>query len=326
MNLEDVLIIGAGISGLTAAQKVQELSDSKVLLLDKGRRPGGRFATRRIGGGTFDHGAQFLSVSSRESQDLLEDWQQRSWIRPWFEENAVRFMADKGMNGLAKRVAEGLRVECEVEVERIMDHGEYYAAEGLNRKTNEPFSVKARSLFLTCPLPQTLKLLDAGNVQLKAVQRNELESVKYVPCLAVLMELSGESGLSYKKEPVPGVISWMADNRAKGISETGALTVHMDNMWSARHYDLPDEEILAQAMPSIRTVLGDEPDLLSVQVKRWRYAQATQQIERPFLNVGVNKPLLIGGDACKGDSKSSASKAEHAIRSGLAAGVFLSRL
>lgn len=326
MDLEDVLIIGAGISGLTAAQKVQELSDSKVLLLDKGRSPGGRFATRRIGSGTFDHGAQFLSASSRECQILLQDWQERSWIRPWFEENAVRFMADKGMNGLAKRVAEGLRVECEVEVERIVDHGEYYAAEGLNKKTNEPFTLKARSLFMTCPLPQTLKLLDAGNVQLKAVQRNELERVKYVPCLAVLMEPSGESGLSYKKEPVPGVISWMADNRAKGISETGALTVHMDSEWSSQHYNLPDEEILSQAIPAIRTALGDEPDMLSFQVKRWRYAQATQQIERPFLNVGENKPLLIGGDACKGDSKSSASKAEHAIRSGLAAGMFLSRL
>ena len=51
----DVLIIGAGLAGLSAANELQ-LAGYRVLVVDKGRGLGGRLAGRRIGGATFiDH-------------------------------------------------------------------------------------------------------------------------------------------------------------------------------------------------------------------------------------------------------------------------------
>ena len=44
-NQSDVLIIGAGISGLMAATKLEE-SGCSVTVIDKGRNYGGRMATR----------------------------------------------------------------------------------------------------------------------------------------------------------------------------------------------------------------------------------------------------------------------------------------
>jgi predicted NAD/FAD-dependent oxidoreductase len=51
-----IVVVGAGLAGLTAARSLVA-GGHDVLVLDKGRSPGGRMATRRIGGATFDHGA-----------------------------------------------------------------------------------------------------------------------------------------------------------------------------------------------------------------------------------------------------------------------------
>ena len=55
------VVVGAGISGLLAAQELTA-AGWRVVVLDKGRGVGGRMATRRVGDGTFDHGAQFFTV------------------------------------------------------------------------------------------------------------------------------------------------------------------------------------------------------------------------------------------------------------------------
>jgi renalase len=52
----DVIVIGAGLSGLIAAHTVQA-NGVRVVVLDKGRGVGGLLATRRTDSGVFDHGA-----------------------------------------------------------------------------------------------------------------------------------------------------------------------------------------------------------------------------------------------------------------------------
>ena len=49
------IVVGAGISGLLAADALHR-EGYDLTVLDKGRGVGGRMATRRVGGGTFDHG------------------------------------------------------------------------------------------------------------------------------------------------------------------------------------------------------------------------------------------------------------------------------
>ena len=68
----DVIIVGAGMAGLSAARELEKRGRS-VALLDKGRGVGGRMANRRFEGARFDTGAQFFSVRSRPFRRLLEE-------------------------------------------------------------------------------------------------------------------------------------------------------------------------------------------------------------------------------------------------------------
>ena len=69
-------IIGAGVSGLVAGRRLVD-AGATVIIVDKGRSVGGRLATRRIGGATFDHGAQFFTVRTPAFQAQVDDWVER---------------------------------------------------------------------------------------------------------------------------------------------------------------------------------------------------------------------------------------------------------
>ena len=72
--MADVLVIGAGMTGIACARQLQ-VAGLDVVLLDKGRGIGGRMATRRVelGGQTirFDHGAQYITARSADFKQLL---------------------------------------------------------------------------------------------------------------------------------------------------------------------------------------------------------------------------------------------------------------
>jgi predicted NAD/FAD-dependent oxidoreductase len=90
------LIVGAGIAGLTAAAAL-EARGWAVVLLDKGRGPGGRMATRRIGESRLDHGAQFFTVRDARFREAANRWEQAGWVAPWFAEGRhVRYRAEAG--------------------------------------------------------------------------------------------------------------------------------------------------------------------------------------------------------------------------------------
>ena len=77
-----IVIVGAGIAGLLAAQTLKR-AGKDVLVVDKGRGVGGRMATRRVGAGVIDHGAQFFTVRSERFGALVAEWQAAGLVTEW---------------------------------------------------------------------------------------------------------------------------------------------------------------------------------------------------------------------------------------------------
>lgn len=72
-----IAIIGAGIAGLGAARLLAS-RDCQLRRFDKGRRAGGRLASREGEFGSFDHGLQFVRLDDEQAAHhgggLLRRW------------------------------------------------------------------------------------------------------------------------------------------------------------------------------------------------------------------------------------------------------------
>ena len=320
----DCLIIGAGMAGLTAGQLLQAAGRS-VRLLDKGRGVGGRLATRWRETETgqraiYDHGAQFFTVRSEVFREKVEAWQAAGLVSEWGRgfadgtgpaqpDGHPRYVTRGGMNALARELAAPLDVRLNAQVVTVTWQDGWEVA----LTTGE--TLRAASLILTPPAPQSLALLEAGGISLPATARTALTRIEYDPCFAVLVELDGPSLL-----PTPGAlqlrgepIAWIGDNHRKGISpDDFTVTIHAGPDFTRAHWDSPHEEVATKLLAAAGEWLGG--GIRSWQVHRWRYSHPLTPHPEACLLVETPGPLVFAGDAF------GEPRVEGAFLSGLAAG------
>ncbi len=296
----DVLIVGAGLAGLTAATELQR-AGLTVLVLDKGRAVGGRMASRRIGGATFDHGAQFITARSSRFTAQVERWRQAGVVEEWcrgFADRADRYARWRGkpsMTSVAKHLAHGLTVSLERQIVRFCRAGDRWTAE-----TNSQEAVSAAAVVLTPPVPQSLALLDAGEIVFAPEMRARLAAIEYERCLAVMAVLEGPSRLPPPGglAPADGPIAWIADNQLKGISVEPSVTIHATHAFSLEHWDRDRQESGHALLEAAAPWLG--AGIKTFQLHGWRYSKPMRVDEEPCLLVSQSPPLVLAGDAFAG--------------------------
>ena len=320
----NTLIIGAGLAGLVAAQHLAH----PTILIDKGRRPGGRLATRPLGPGMADHGAQFFTVRTPEFQAQVDRWLAKGlvfkWSNGWSDgslgstptDGHPRYAVRDGIAQLPLSLANKLNIRARRRVvsvrevaggwQALDDHGQIYDAD---------------RLLMTPPVPQALDLLATSGVALDPADRDALEPITYHPCLAGVFWVNGEIHL-----PEPGAVqrpnatvTWIADNRRKGISpQATVITVHAGPAYSRDLWDQPDWQIVVALEAALRPFKDLYTSVVEARLKRWRYATPVQTHPEHCLVAQGLPPLVFAGDGF------GAPRTEGAYLSGLAASAALS--
>jgi renalase len=310
-----VVVVGAGIAGLMAAQSLVE-NGHDVVVVDKGRSPGGRLATRRIDNATLDHGAQFFTVRDSLFESHVAKWVSSGVVTEWcrgFNSTAQnndgfpRYRGVRGMTDIAKHLAIGLDVRCNTLAFSI--------ARGTTTKwqvnIDDGSVLDADAIIVTCPLPQTYALLVTADIELPdSMMRTEYD--RTICLLAVLNQSSAvvsPGGLQNPDE----TFSFVADNAIKGISSAVALTLHANPQFSLEHWDAPPQDVHELLLKQAKPWIGDATVVTS-QVKKWRLATPlTIWPERHW----ANDMIVLAGDAFGGP------KIEGAALSGLSAANYL---
>lgn len=323
----DVLIIGAGMAGLSAAGRLQS-GGARVLVLDKGRDVGGRLATRRMGDGRADHGAQFFTARTADFRAVVDQWLAMGlvyeWSRGWSDGSLAvaaddghpRYAAKDGFSALARHLAADLDVRLNVQIKLIKQENNGWVVVDQNGQR-----YTASAVLLTPPVPQSLALLDAGGVQLAANNRWALEQIAYAPCLCGLFLIEGAVRLSepgaLQQPDAP--ISWIADNQRKGISpEVRIITVHAGEALSRELWEAESFVALKHLQAALEPLLGKSAVIREVQLKHWRYANPTSIHPQRCLMAQNLPPLVFAGDAFDGP------RVEGAALSGWAAATEIS--
>ena len=299
----DVAVVGAGLAGLTAAGRLEH-TGRRVVVLDKGRSVGGRLATRRLGGATFDHGAQFMTVRSEAFREEVDRWVAAAVAHEWCRgfddvpDGHPRYAARGGFNRLGKHLAATLgdvRVGIQVVSVAPSPAGWLLRWEG--------GEATAGAVLLTPPVPQSLALLDAGDCVLRPEVAPGLRAITYDPTVALLLALDRTPAVPSPgaRKPGDGPFDIVVDNVAKGASAAPALTLHLRADVSAARFDDPDAVLLDDLVPEAAAWLG-EAVVLEAAVKRWRYATPVTTWPEPtcVAVLGAGGPVVLAGDAFAG--------------------------
>ncbi len=318
----DVLVIGAGISGLLCAQELSQ-SGVSVRILDKGRGVGGRMSTRRMSGARLDHGAQFFTVRDQAFQTHVDRWLTAGVAKEWFRhapydsnpQGYPRYCGVGGMNEIPKYLAKDLNVqssECANAVKYTDGVWQVF--------TQSENTYQSTHLVVTAPLPQALTLLETSGLEYAVDELDSLRSIGYKRGLTTLAILEGPSGLPGEGflQLEDASINWLADNQIKGISEVPCVTIQSSPEFADEHWDSSDSVrgplMIAAASDYIKTPVS------SYVCHRWGYALSENRYKQLYFHNPVLN-LALAGDALSG------GRVEGAALSGMqAAGELLKHL
>lgn len=292
-----IVIVGAGAAGLMAAQCLQA-AGREVLVLDKGRGPGGRMASRRTAYGVFDHGVGSFALEAEAS---------RRWAAAWQSAGVLAASGDEWtglprMAALPRHMATGLALHCGLRVSAIEADATVHSEDGREWP--------AQAVVITVPPPQALALLPEAAADCHAA----LAGVRYAPCFSLMVALRDAPRQVPAARAPLDVIRREADR--PGRAGDGCWVAHASGAWSARHIEAPVENVTARLLAVFCEQLGvAESAVRFAQLHRWRYARVATPVGRSFLRSG-DGPIVFAGDGIAGDGVAAAlHSGEQAARS-----------
>jgi hypothetical protein len=290
-----------------------------VQVFDKGRRPGGRIATRRTPFGCFDHGAQYFTANDARFRAWTEEARAAGMVAGWDGAIAAvldgrvqrtgdtekRWVGVPGMSGLAAHLATGLAIRSALRIAGLVRHGDAWRLLG-----HDGAAVgEANIVILAVPAPQALEFLRAS----PRLASRAAEAILH-PCWAVMLGYATPLPVPFDGAFVNGgPLSWICRNTSKpGRTGEEAWVVHASPDWSREHLE-DDEVAICEAMrEAFAEATGVErPAPAFIAAHRWRYARVATPLGTPCL---FDDELRIGacGDWCLG------TNVEAAFRSGQA--------
>ena len=246
-----IIIIGAGVAGLSAARILTQ-KGYQVTVLDKGRGVGGRMSTRTIENAKVDHGAQYFSVKTPEFQAFISELQSENIASEWYlaQRDNVRYMGAKGMNTIPKKMASSLDILLNEKVILI---------ENNTVKTESGNVYDFDNLVITIPIPQVIDLFQNSKISFSEDDKTVIAQIEYQPCIAVMAVLKEPTdivsgGIILENQPV----AWIADNFQKGITEIPTVTIHASAAYSAKRFDDDMQDVANDMLLSVNQHITPE--------------------------------------------------------------------
>jgi predicted NAD/FAD-dependent oxidoreductase len=280
------------MAGLACAETLSARGHD-VVLLDKGRGPGGRMSTRRIptavGEAWFDHGAQYFTVRDAAFRRRVDDWLSRGLVAPWPSAGGDAYVGVPGMNAPIREMADGQSVHWASLVTRIVASGL-----GWRLVLESGAVVDVDVAVVATPAEQASALLASVAPDLAA----RAGSAVSAPCWTVMLAFADPLPipLDCLRGGEADVLGWAARNRSKpGRTGPEAWVLQGGPDWSRQHLEADADWVAAALSAALSRRLGMAlPSPIAGSVHRWRYARAA--VEGSGALWDVDRRLGLCGD------------------------------
>lgn len=298
-----IAIVGAGLSGLTAARALSK--EHSVSVFEKSRGAGGRMSTRYAGDWYFDHGAQFFTARTPAFRAFLEPMVKAGIVRSWnarfveidstgmsrarsWDDEYPHYVACPNMNALGKYLAAETDVTLNVVVdrlERLQGRWRLYDADS-NALGEFDWVV------VSAPAPQAASLLPD-----ESPLSRHASTVEMLPCFAMMLGFDSAPDTGWDAALVKDApISWISVNSSKPDRDgKPGWVVHASNAWAASHLDDDSVRIERTMRRAVSAASGhDVSTAAHCGLHRWLYANVDRQARVP--QVDVDNRLAACGD------------------------------
>lgn len=305
-------VVGAGSAGLAAARRLQA-QGMTVTLFDKGRRPGGRLASRDTAHGVFDHGVRNLAAPGPALRRLLElcpkghvvDWPACTRAE---EAAAPRWIGVPGNNQIAVDWSAGLDVHLGQPVIAVRPDGAGWQVHWAGAQT--PF--RFDSVIITVPQPQLAALLP------DLALPESLERIVYDPCWTLLWVPAADAlpaGAALQPAAHATIAQVLREDSKPGRGGDVRYVVHATPAWSREALEQAPETVAAILHTQAAALLGMASGARYAVAHRWRYAEVRHGLQRPQLQLAPG--LHYASDGCLGrtveDAATSGTMAANAL-------------
>ena len=185
--MQNVAVIGAGITGITIANLLHEKVNLTVF--EKSRGVGGRMATRRAEPYQFNHGTQYFKIENKEFKDFLQPLIQNKIIKPLetnyieiFNKKVIKrtkidnkkyYTAESNMNSVVKYFINNnffINLLCKIE-KTVKKNGKWFIKDSENVSYG-PYDW----LFITIPSNQAIEILNNDFKFLNIIKKLKMKS------------------------------------------------------------------------------------------------------------------------------------------------------
>jgi renalase len=307
----DVIVLGAGISGLACARRLAR-AGAQVAVLDRADKPGGRCATRCCGETPFDYGPLFIhgsepaflaAVSEPAEKGRLEGWPRRVQGRGTpcqpqaFSPGETRLAFADGVTVVPRALARGLDVRLHTLVTEVKALGGEIAVE-----TSGGESFRARDVVIAFALEQSSTLVRALGADASGIAAL-VGMFSSLPCLAVAAVYPGAARLPdwdvmYPEDDASVLLVSNESSKRPGAGSP-ALVIQGSARWSRRQLEGPPEAWAKELLAGAARLLGPwaaSPEW--IRPHRWRYARLdpANELAAPVVAPLGRSRLGLAGD------------------------------
>jgi renalase len=281
-------IIGAGVAGLSCAQRLSEYGIA-VTLFDKGKRPGGRLSSLILDDHEWDFGAQYFMARDPAFLRQIAQWQTNGIIAPWPDGPDDALVGTPSMAALIAAQCTEHDVRFNMLVQRIDQDQAGWHVTGADFSEG-PFA----ALVVATPAEQAATLLGLHDLMLA----REAAAIRSAPCWTLMVAfeepLNGVADVIQNSGP----ISWASRNASKpGRVASNCWVIHANADWSKANLECTSDDVADRLLGAFADEMGVSlPPTTFCKAHRWRFAWPYGQRGTPLWNDDIR--LGACGDWC----------------------------